>query len=351
MLTSTTSRATRLPAEWERHAATIVAWPGRPSVWEDHLSLGQAETMQLIQRVTEAEPVIVAASPVHYRELARKLDSISGTTLVTVPLDDCWARDISPVFTLSENRENPTAIDFRFNAWGEKFKPYSSDANFGQAFSEKLGFDRIAVELVMEGGSITTDGCGTAIIVEPTILNINRNPGIGKEEIEEIFSQYLGIETVIWIPFGLLGDTDTDGHVDNVVVFCGQGRIMVQVPPSPGHRDTKRLTANIEILTRARDSSGRQFEVVEVPWLPVSQIDASRPCSYVNVYPTNTSVLVPTVGTASDDLALELISEAFGGRSAIPILSNALSYAGGGPHCMTMQVPACMGESKRKGEL
>jgi agmatine deiminase len=266
-------------------------------------------------------------------------------------LDDCWARDISPIFCISSGNGALAAVDFRFNSWGGKFEPYDSDADFGLVLSQKMGFERTAVQLVMEGGSFTTDGRGTAIIVEPTILNDNRNPGKVKGDVETVLNQHLGIDTVIWIPFGLLGDTDTDGHVDNVAVFCAQGRIMVQVAPSSGHCDAERLATDLQILSRARDSSGRQLEIVEIPWLPVSQIDVSRPCSYVNVYPTNTDVLVPTVGSDSDELALEIISQAFCGRSAVAIPSSALSYAGGGPHCMTMQIPSYAAEPNQKGDL
>jgi agmatine deiminase len=346
-----TSTTRRLPAEWEQHAATIVAWPGRPSVWGRHLDLGRVETLHLIQHIAEAEPVIVAASPSDRKELAGQLEGATGISLMPIPLDDCWARDIAPLFVVSDGTAELKAIDFNFNAWGQKFDPYDSDAGFGFAISRRLGIERTPVNLVMEGGSLTTDGRGTAIIVEPTVLNMNRNPERSKQCVEEILNLHLGIETFIWLPYGLLGDTDTDGHVDNVAAFCADGRVLVQVLTSTRHPDSERLAVNYEILSRSRDSSGRQLELVEIPWLPVSQLDGSRPSSYVNVYPTNRGVLVPTVGVETDDLALELISGAFGGRAAIPIGSNALSYGGGGPHCMTMQVPGQIASSTHEGDL
>jgi agmatine deiminase len=334
-----TSTPRRLPAEWEAHIATVVAWPGRLSVWEEHLQQGRAETLDLAKEIAIDERVVLAVDPAHYGDLVDQARDLNAD-VVAIPLDDCWARDIAPVFVLVNGIDKLHAIDFAFNAWGEKFEPYDGDASFGGAVSEHLGIAREASDLVLEGGSITTDGAGTAILVETSVLNQNRNPGRTRADVEQILGVHLGIETVIWLPYGLLGDTDTDGHVDNVAVYCAEGRVLVQSAPSARHPDAERMSANHSILTRARDARGRQLDLVEVPWLPVSTLDRSRPCSYVNVYPTNRRVLVPAVGSDTDDKAAELVSEAFGGRPPVSVLSNALSFGGGGPHCMTMQIPA-----------
>lgn len=334
-----TSTPRRLPAEWEAHVATIVAWPGRSSVWEEHLQRAQAETLALANEIAKDERVLLAVNPARYEELVAQANDLTAE-VVPMPLDDCWARDISPFFVFVEGSNDLHAIDFAFNAWGEKFEPHDGDAAFGRAMSEHIGVDHELSDLVLEGGSITTDGAGTAIVVETSVLNQNRNPGRTRDEVEETLGALLGIETVIWLPFGLLGDTDTDGHVDNVAVFCAPARVLVQVAPNASHADAERMSANRIILNRSRDARGRQLDLVEVPWLPVSSLDKSRPCSYVNAYPTNRRILVPAVGDDTDDKAAELLSEAFGWRPPVSIPSNALSYGGGGPHCMTMQIPA-----------
>ncbi len=339
----------RLPAEWEAHTATIVAWPGRPSVWGQHLQQGRSETLALATAIATDERVVLAVDPSHYGDLVGLASGLNAD-VVALPLNDCWARDIAPLFVLARGVNKLQAIDFAFNAWGEKFEPYDGDSAFGRTVSEHLGIERVASKLVLEGGSITTDGAGTAILVETSVLNQNRNPGRTRAEVEEILGVQLGIETVIWLPYGLLGDADTDGHVDNVAVYCARGRVLVQSAPSAKHPDAERMSANHSILTRARDARGKQLDLVEVPWLPASTLDNSRPCSYVNVYPTNRRILVPVVGSDTDDKAAELVSEAFGGRPPVSIPSNALSFGGGGPHCMTMQIPAYE-ELQTEGEL
>ena len=332
--------ARRLPAEWETHASTVVAWPGRPQVWADRLHSGQDETCRLIEAVSKAEPVLVATNASQLDQVKACLGENPQVSVASIPLDDCWARDISPLFVVDTLEDSTVAVDFLFNAWGEKFQPHQADAAFGAALSSYLHLARTSVDLVLEGGSISTDGQGTAIIVETTVINTNRNPNHTKATIEEALRKNLSIEEVIWLPFGLLGDTDTDGHTDNVAVFCAPGRVLAQAPIGRLHPDNDRLAENLRRLRRARDVHGNQLEIVEIPWLPVSKMDGSRPCSYINSYPTNRSVLVPVTASDTDDRALDVISQAFDDLPPVPITSNALSYGGGGPHCMTMQVPA-----------
>jgi agmatine deiminase len=333
-----TSMNSRWPAEWEPHALTIVAWPGRAAVWGDHLDAGRDETAHLVRLIAEHEPVLVAADPQQFNEVNTLFEGHSDVRVEPIRLDDCWARDISPLFVIRGLVTE--AVNFRFNAWGGKFHPHTADTAFGATIASRLGIPLNPGSLVLEGGSISTDGAGTALIVETTVLGPARNPTITKADVEAILAEKLGIEVVVWLPFGLLGDTDTDGHTDNVAVFCGEGRILAQAPIGNGHPDDDRLRTNLGRLATHRDARGRQLDIVEVPWLPVSKIDSSRPCSYVNAYPVNGAVVVPIVGGAvSDDAALELISTAFGGLVPKALAANALSFGGGGPHCMTMQVP------------
>jgi agmatine deiminase len=192
----------------------------------------------------------------------------------------------------------------------------------------------------LEGGSLSTNGLDTAIIVEGTVLNSNRNPGLDKAGAERMLRELLGIEVVIWLPYGLLGDSDTDGHVDNVAVFVSATKVLAQAPPGPNHPDAARLHANLAVLNRARTADGQSLEVIEVPWLPTSPLDPTRPCSYINIYPLNGQVLIPSVDDPKDEEAAALISSLFPGRTPHLTSSAALAYGGGGPHCMTMQLPA-----------
>ncbi len=337
MPTSTGDLGLCWPAEWEPHQSSLVAWPGRPEVWGPHLALGRRETLRLIAAIARTEPVVVAAPP-DQAPLIREQAGGLAVTVLEMPVDDCWARDIAPLFALSAAGE-VTAVDFRFNAWGGKFHPFDADADFGRRVASTLGYSCVRSDLVLEGGSLSVDGMGTALLVQDTVLNDNRNPGWTREAVEDALHATLGVERVIWLPYGLLDDTDTDGHVDNVAVFVGPSTVLCQAPPTAAHPDHDRLVANLAVLKSARTATGSQLDLVEVPWLPVTPLAADRPASYVNTYLSNGQALVPVVGAPSDDAACRLIEHALPMRKVVPVPARALSYGGGGAHCMTMQIP------------
>jgi agmatine deiminase len=335
MATSTPSR--RLPGDWEQHRATVVAWPGRPSVWGPNLAQGRDETAHLIRSIARTEDVLIAVDPWHTDTLPADLRSHPRVLPLHLPLDDCWARDIAPMFVLDPQ---PIAVDFGFNAWGGKFSPYDNDNALGARLTHALEMNYEHADLVLEGGSITTDGAGTAIIVEPTVVNPNRNPGLSRSEVEEALRDTLGLTHVIWLPYGLLDDTDTDGHVDNVAVFVDPTTVLAQAPPSRHHPDAARLRANLAILEQARTADGRQLTVATVRPLPASRLDPARPSSYINIYPCTGQVLVPTVGDVKDDDEVgSLLTSLFPTRTISFTPADAIAYGGGGPHCMTMQIP------------
>lgn len=333
----------RLPAEWEPHAGVIAAWPGRPSVWGPHLEAGRQELAELVRCLAASEVVHLAVPAADVGSvLVRELQEHPGVRLLEVPLDDCWARDISPVFVEGAATGALGAVDFVFNAWGDRFRPHDSDRAFGGRLATAIGVPCEGSPLVLEGGSISTDGRGTAVLVEPTILNPNRNPGWSVGDVESELRRRLGIERFIWLEAGLSEDTDTDGHVDNVAVFIRPGTILAQAPaPGMASVDVAQMRRNLDTLGSSTDECGRSIEVVEVPWLPRSTISQSRPASYLNLCFTNGPLVVPTTGSADDPRFAELISRVLPGRALAWARSTALAFGGGGPHCMTMQVPAC----------
>jgi len=329
----------RLHADWEPHAATILAWPGRAEVWDPHLEAARAESAFLAEAIAATEPLILAAQPAHLDDTSlQRLAEFETVTLMPVPLDDCWARDISPLFVADGG--DTIAVQFPFNAWGRRFEPYDDDRRFATTLADKL---RVPVEiapLTLEGGAITTDGAGTAIAVLPTIVNTNRNPGWSKGAIEGELSERLGITNLVWLDAGLSGDTDTDGHVDNVAVFANASTVVCQAPaPTMSEIDRCQTRTNISQLHQAFEEMKRPIEIVELPWLPVSRFDGGRPSSYLNIVFTNDAVIVPTVGDDTDDAAISLYTDLFGDRSVVGVPSNALAYGGGGPHCMTAHAP------------
>jgi agmatine deiminase len=262
--------------------------------------------------------------------------------VVELPIDDSWVRDNGPVFVVADDGRR-AGVDFRFNGWGDKFKPYDRDDALPRALLDRLGIERFEAPLVLEGGSIAVDGEGTLITTEQCLLNPNRNPALERADIERLLGEYLGVETVIWMPYGLIDDHDTDGHVDNVAAFARPGTVVLQTVSDPTSRDHERMSANREALAGARDARGRGIELIEIDVLPTTEV-RGRPGSvpYLNYYVANGAVFVPVVGDDADRDAdaLARIGAAYPGREIVPVPGATLAEGGGGPHCITQQVPA-----------
>jgi len=230
--------------------------------------------------------------------------------------------------------------DFRFNSWGERFLPYHSDAASAEAILGELGIERIASELVLEGGAVTVDGEGTLITTEQCVLNPNRNPGLSREAIEAELRARLGAEKVIWLPFGQYEDEHTDGHVDGVCTYVRPGVVMAQTCDDPANANQRLLAENLDVLRAAIDAAGRALEVIELPLLPYFDFDGSElTVSYVNFYVANGGVVVPLADHPMDAEALSVIAAAFPDREVVGVPGRVVSYGGGGPHCITQQVP------------
>jgi agmatine deiminase len=194
----------------------------------------------------------------------------------------------------------------------------------------------------MEGGSLTVDGAGTLVTTEQCLMHPNRNPRMTRTEIAWVLGDELGVSTIVWLPFGLALDDDTDGHVDNVAAFAAPGRLVVQGCSDPAEDDWMRCNVNVRCARGASDAAGRAIEVVEVPVLPFAEIGGERVAvPYLNFYVVNGAVIVPVCGHDADDDMLALIAEQFPGRETIGVdVGAVLAYGGGGIHCITQQVPA-----------
>jgi agmatine deiminase len=321
----------RFPGEWEPHERTIMGWPCRLELWGDALEQARADYAEVANAVARFEPVTMIANPGREAEQARAACG-EGVEIVELPLDDSWLRDCGPIYVL-DDAGGRQAVHFRFNAWGEKFPPWDRDAAVGALIAEHLGDPVREAPIVLEGGSILSDGAGTLLTTEQCLLNPNRNRGLPREEIEACLREYLGIERFLWLGQGLLEDRDTDGHVDLIAAFLAPGRVMLQTvdPENPNHAGAQ------ENLARLRAAG---IEVVEMPYLPYATVAGETVAvSYMNLYVCNGGVIVPVCGADSDDAALEIIAAAFPGREVVSVRGPLLAFGGGGPHCITQQVP------------
>jgi agmatine deiminase len=329
-----------VPAEWEAHELTLMAWPARAELWGSLLEDAKAEYAAVARAIATFEPVLVVAPEGRAREV---LDACGdGVRVLELPLDDSWMRDSGPIFVTGADGRR-AGVDFRFNGWGEKFVPYDRDDAMNRALLAHLRIDRLEADLVLEGGSISVDGHGTLIATEQCLLHPSRNPSLTRADIEERLQRYLGVEQVVWIPHGLLEDHDTDGHVDNVAQFAAPGMVLAQAANDPSDPNHEPLAENIERLRAATDARGRRLEVIELGLLPRTTVrGSSGVVPYLNLYVANGVVVVPTCGDDPDRDAdvLARLGSIFPAREIVGVPARMLAEGGGGVHCITQQVPA-----------
>lgn len=226
-------------------------------------------------------------------------------------------------------------------AWGERFPPWDRDAAVGEPLLAHLNIPRIPSTMVLEGGSISVDGEGTLVTTEQCLLNPNRNPGMSREQIEQELQQRLGVEKIVWLPYGHAEDMHTDGHVDGVCVFIRPGVVVAQTCPIPGHPDEERMATNREVLAATPDARGRTLEVVELPQYPYVEVGGKRTrVSYANFYLAKGAAIVPLAGHPFDDEVLEHLAAATPEREIVGVPASTIASGGGGVHCITQQVPA-----------
>lgn len=321
----------RLPAEWERHERTLMGWPCRRELWGETIAQAKAEYAGVANAIAASEPVTMIANGGADAAEARAACT-AAVEIVELPLDDSWLRDCGPIYV--RDGAGRVAVHFGFNAWGEKFPPWDRDAAVGGLIAERLGDRVVEGRIVLEGGSIVSDGAGTLLTTEQCLLNPNRNPELSRAEIEDVLRAQLGVERIVWLGHGLIEDRDTDGHVDLIAAFISPGRVLLQTVAqgNPNYDHCEENRARLE-------SAG--IEVVPLPYLPYLDVAGERiAASYLNLYLCNGVVIVPVTGADSDPVALSIIGTAFGGRELVPVPGAVLAYGGGGPHCITQQVPA-----------
>jgi len=329
-----------MPPEWAEHERTLMAWPTRVALWGDALGEARRVYAEIARAIAAFEPVLMVAPPGSGAE-ARDLCG-GGVEVVEIPIDDSWIRDSGPIFVTGPGGRR-AGVDFRFNAWGEKFKPFDDDDALPKALLAHLGSDRIEAPLVLEGGSINVDGEGTLVTTEQCLLNPNRNPELDRDEIAALLRDYLGAETVIWLPHGLVEDHDTDGHVDNVAAFVAPGRVLLQTVADVASPNYERLQENLELLRASTDSQGRAIDVVELDVLPMTDVRGEPGCvPYTNLYMANGAVIVPVDGADPDrdEEVLGMLGRLLAPREVVPVPGRLLAEGGGGVHCITQQVPA-----------
>ena len=308
-----------------------MGWPCRVELWGETIERARSDYAAVANAVAAFEPVTMIANPGADASLARAACG-AGVEIVELELDDSWMRDCGPIYVFDESGER-VATHFAFNAWGAKFPPWDHDAIVGRLIAERLGDPVTESSLVLEGGSILTDGQGTLLTTEQCLLHPNRNPSWSRQEIEAELRARLGVQRFVWLGSGLVEDRDTDGHVDLIAAFTRPGHVLLQMVGE----DNPNFEHCVE--NRARLAAAG-LDVTEVPLLPYAEVAGEEiAAGYLNLYICNRGVIVPVAGADTDQQALEIIAGAYPGREIVPVPGLVLAYGGGGPHCITQQVP------------
>lgn len=324
----------RMPAEWEPHAGTLMSWPARRELWRDRWDQALDEYAGVARAVAAYEPVLMACLPGTAGEVIDRCGA--GVTPFEVALDDSWARDNGPVFVTHPDGR-VAVVSFGFNAWGERWHPFDSDDRLPLEVGALLGLPVLEAPMVLEGGSFFVDGEGTVLVTEQCLLNPNRNPSMSREQIEQGLCDWLGASTVLWLPYGDsadVGPEGTDGHVDGVAQYVAPGRVLLALPSDPASSEHDRSRANLAVLQTVPDAAGRLVEVVGL------DVGPEATAWYANHYLVNAAVVVPVDGNPADEHVLGQIASAYPDREVVAVPGATIQFGGGGPHCITQQIPA-----------
>ncbi|CAB4885354.1 unannotated protein [freshwater metagenome] len=330
----------RMPGEFEAHERTVLCWPARASVYGDLMPAAEEAHARVARAIADYEPVSVIANPGAAASRAAELCG-GRVEIVELPIDDSWFRDSGPIY-VTDGGGGRVATDWAFNGWGGKYTPFNQDDQVASRWADHAGHPSRRMPMVLEGGSLTVDGEGTLVTTVQCLMHPNRNPGMTRHDIEARLRRELGVDTIIWLPYGLADDDDTDGHVDNVAVYARPGVLVMQGCDDPDEPDWLRMNVNARWARGSSDAAGRALQVVEIPVLPFVEIGGQRrPVPYGNYYVGNGFVLVPTAKHPADTDMLAIIAEQYPGRDVIGLdVGPILAHGGGGIHCITQQVPA-----------
>jgi len=370
-------RKLRMPAEWEPHASTWLAWPHYRGDWPgkfEPIAWVYAEIVRHLGRRERIDLIVNSAtSEKHAHKVLSKANAFSNNVRFRRwPTNRVWTRDSGCTFVVGAaapqlssrakqgrslaNDPSPSrdllfdpklaALTWRFNAWA-KYPNYQHDEKIGSRMARAAQAREIRPfqgksRVVLEGGSIEVNGCGTLLTTEECLLSKTqqRNRGLSRNDYENLFSDYLGVKNVIWLGSGIAGD-DTHGHVDDITRFVSPDTVVTAVESDPNDPNYEPLRENIRRLRAATDQDSKPLSIIELPMPGPVVFEGRRlPASYANFYIANGIVLVPVFNDANDRFALDILADLFPDREVVGIYSGDLIWGFGAMHCMTQQQPA-----------
>ncbi|MBQ3280193.1 agmatine deiminase [Candidatus Saccharibacteria bacterium] len=349
-----------MPSELSEHECTYLLWPERPDNWRGGAKPAQAAFKQVVETIAKYEPVILGVNQSQYSHVLGM--NMKNVSVVEISNNDSWIRDTGATMVVNGKGEM-RAVDWAFNGYGGLvdgiYFPWDLDDMIAAKMANIEDVDRYRTDdFVLEGGSIHSDGEGTLLVTEETLLSEGRNPHKSKEEIEKYLLDYTGAEKVLWIPYGVYKDEDTNGHVDNICQFVAPGKVVLAWEDNEDDPQHERSVKDLEYLESVTDAKGRKLEIhkIHVPNVITITKEESEgvdvvegtfprnegdrlPASYINYYNCNGAIILPVFNDPHDADAVKTLQELFPDRVIEPIYAREILLGGGNIHCITQQVP------------
>jgi agmatine deiminase len=333
------------PAEFAPHTATWLSWPHKEDSWPGKIQTIFPYYSKFVKELSLSEKVCINVNDEKMKLFAVKYLREANVDLNNVefffhPTNDAWCRDHGPAFLINPNAEQKKVIvDWNINAWGNKYPPYDLDDVIPTLIAKHYNIPVYYPGIIMEGGSVDFNGKGTLITSTCCLLNKNRNPHLNQQQIENYLQNYYGVEQILWVSEGIVGD-DTDGHIDDTVRFVNEDTVITVVEENKNDENYALLQQNLAELKKMRLLNGKQLNIIELP-MPDEIIynDQRLPASYANFYIANKCVIVPTYRSDKDEKILQIIAGCFPDRKTIGIDSTEIIWGLGSFHCLSQQEP------------
>ena len=335
----------QFPAEFEKHTATWLSWPHKEASWPGKIESIYPAYSFFVKILAQSEHVhINVADPAMKTKALEHLSRV-GANLLAIqfhfnPTNDAWCRDHGPAFLINKKEKKKAIIDWGYNAWGGKYPPYDLDDVIPTRIANDLKLQVFNPGIIMEGGSVDFNGAGAVLTTTACLLNKNRNPTLTQKQVEQYLINYYGVEQVLWLGDGIIGD-DTDGHIDDIARFVNTDTVVTVVEEDKSDENYEVLQENLKTLKAMRLLNGQPLRIIELPMpSPVLYEDQRLPASYANFYISNQHVIVPTYRCKNDHKALQILSQAFPQHEVIGIDSVDIIWGLGSFHCLSQQEPA-----------
>jgi agmatine deiminase len=341
---SPASQNFHFPAEWAPHTATWLSWPHKEESWPGKIVTVYKPYCEFIKAVSEGELVRINVVNEQMAAFAKEQLQQVGVDLKRIeffefPTNDAWCRDHGPAFLINPNTKQKVIVDWGYNAWGNKYPPYDLDDVIPTKIAQHFNLPVYHPGIVMEGGSVDFNGQGTVLTTTACLLNKNRNPHLNQQQIEAYLQNYYGVEQILWLGDGIVGD-DTDGHIDDITRFVNEDTVVTVIEENKNDENYHILQENLQTLKTMRLLNGKQLNIVELPMPDAVYHEGQRlPASYANFYIGNAAVVVPTYRSKNDDKALDILQQCFPGRKVTGIDSTDIIWGLGSFHCLSQQEP------------